>query len=232
MFVCCLFPPLAGEEDKDLFYLSNSSWCPEHLKQTLAHSECSIKACQMNEWINTDSMNKHWKQRKFQYMPETWRDYYQKVDESTRKQKPIRHIHSCCTSERGGERPLQNYWEFHDLEGVCWRQRVTGGQPGGASGFYRWFLGTEGDPEWEAHNATYLSLLLTLADIPGKEKNGITALPGSPWERLCPARITVSVPGKRWSLRQTQQSSSPEDRWSFLRSFLQLCQPSFSSPGF
>lgn len=52
---------------------------------------------------------------------------------------------------------------------------------------YRQFLVTEGDPEWEAHNATYLSLLLTLADVPEKK-----ALPHYPapherayaWQRL------------------------------------------------
>lgn len=52
------------------------------------------------------------------------------------------------------------------------KEKCNWGQPRGTSGIYRRFLGTEGDPEREAHNATYLSLLLTLADMSEKEKIG------------------------------------------------------------
>lgn len=107
-----------------------------------------------------------------------WRIAIRRLIESILKQKAVWHkLQLHLWKKRGETRAELLKRKLHDLEGVCWRPRVTGGQPRGTSGMYRQFLGTEGDPEWEAHNATYLSLLLTLADVPEKKPYPTTRLP-------------------------------------------------------
>lgn len=76
---------------------------------------------------------------------------------------------------------------------------------------YHQFLVTEGDPEREAYNATYLSLLLTLADMSEEKKIGKLHCQG-PSERYYVKQRLGSLFQVTLTPQQMQQSDSLEER--------------------